>query len=244
MNVDLSGKTALVTGAARGLGEAVVRRLTQAGATVWAVDVRESTLKALADELGGPDGPVRPLVVDVRDAQQVAEAFQTVTADGDRVDILVNNAAVDVTKAVTDLAPVEADLVVGTDLLAPIYFCLEGYRRMVEQRGGHIINILSTAALRTWTEASLYSASKTGLRAFTHTLFQEARRDCLDVGVTGIISGGLRTGFILERFPDADVNLLQDPAIVADALMYVLSVPPTSSVSEIVVVPLNEPSWP
>jgi NAD(P)-dependent dehydrogenase (short-subunit alcohol dehydrogenase family) len=244
VQVDLSGKNALVTGAARGLGAAVVRRLTAAGAAVWAVDVRDSTLKALAEELSDRGGQVHPLVVDVRDAEQVAGAVKTVAQDGGRLDILVNNAAVDVTKAVTELAPAEADLVVTTDLLAPMYFCLEGYRRMVEQRGGHIINILSTAALRTWTEASLYAASKTGLRAFTHTLFQEARRDCLDVGVTGIISGGLRTGFILERFPDADVNLLQDPAIVADALMYVLSVPPTSSVSEIVVVPRNEPSWP
>lgn len=244
MSVDLSGKNALVTGAARGLGEAVVRRLSEAGAAVWAVDVREPALKGLATELQERGLAVHPLVVDVRDAQQVAGAFQAVVHSGGHVDVLVNNAAVDVTKAVTDLAPEEADLVVGTDLLAPIYFCLEGYRRMVEQRSGHIINILSTAALRTWTEASLYAASKTGLRAFTHTLFQEARRDCLGVGVTGIISGGLRTRFILDRFPDADVNLLQDPAIVADALMYVLSVPPTSSVSEIVVVPRNEPSWP
>jgi len=244
MSVDLSGRNALVTGAARGLGEATVRRLTAAGAVVWAADLREPQLKELAEALAAEGCTVHPLVLDVRAATEVARAVETVIQDGGRLDLLVNNAAVDVSKPIEHLSAADADLVIGTDLLAPIYFCLEAYRRMVAQGGGHIVNILSTAAHSTWTEASLYAAAKTGLRAFTHTLFQEAQRDCPGIGVTGIVAGGLRTGFVLDRFPDADVSLLQDPAIVADALMYALSLPSTSGVPEMVVVPRTETSWP
>jgi len=244
MQVDLRGRSALVTGAARGLGAAITRRLAEAGAMVWAADVREGELKELARKLGEDGRTVQPLVFDIRDSGQVASAVGDIWNASGNLHILVNNAAVDVSKPIEHLSAEEADRVIGTNLLGPIHLCLENYRRMIKQGGGHIINILSTAANRTWTEAGPYSASKTGLRAFTHTLFQEAQRDCIGIGVTGIIAGGMETQFILERFPDADTSKLQDPAIVADTVMYALSVPAGSVVGELVIVPRNEPSWP
>ncbi len=244
MQVDLRGRNALVTGAARGLGAAIARRLAEAGAVVWAADVREKELKDLSRTLTEEGGTVNPLLLDIRDGDRVASAVADVWDASGSVDILVNNAAVDVSKPIEHLSAEEADRVIATNLLGPIHLCLENYRRMIRRGGGHIINILSTAANRTWTEAGPYSASKTGLRAFTHTLFQEAQRDCIGIGVTGIIAGGMETRFILERFPDADTSKLQDPAIVADTVMYALSVPPGSVVGELVIVPRNEPSWP
>lgn len=115
---------------------------------------------------------------------------------------------------------------------------------MAARGSGYIVNILSTAALSTWTEAGLYSAAKHGLRAFTHTLFQEARRDCPGVGVTGVVAGGMRTPFITDRFPEADVKMLQEPSVVADTVRFVLTQPVHSLVPEIVVVPHREPTWP
>ncbi|MEV4193383.1 2-hydroxycyclohexanecarboxyl-CoA dehydrogenase, partial [Streptomyces toxytricini] len=73
---------------------------------------------------------------------------------------------------------------------------------------------------------------------------KEAQRDCLGIGVTGVIAGGMETAFIMDRFPDADVSMLQSPDIVADTVMYALSVPGGSAVPEVVVVPRREPSWP
>ncbi|SEG84502.1 NADP-dependent 3-hydroxy acid dehydrogenase YdfG [Thermomonospora echinospora] len=244
MHADLRGKTALVTGAARGLGAAVTRRLGAAGAAVWAADIREDRLRDLCRELRDDGVQARPLVLDIRDAGQVAEAITGVYNGAGSVDVLVNNAAVDVTKPIEHLTAQEAGWVIGTNLLGPVHLCLETYRRMIKQGGGHIVNILSTAANRTWTEAGPYAASKTGLRAFTHTLFQEAQRDCPGIGVTGIIAGGMETPFITERFPDADTSRLQDPAIVADTVLYVLSVPAGSVIPELVVIPRNESSWP
>jgi NAD(P)-dependent dehydrogenase (short-subunit alcohol dehydrogenase family) len=244
MAVDLQGRTAVVTGAARGLGAAITRRLAGAGCVVWAADVREVQVKELCQSLEAEGGQARPLNLDIRDAAQVEAALTEVVRISGGIDVLVNNAAVDVTKPIEHLSAEEAGLVINTNLLGPVHMCLAAYPRMIAQGGGHIVNILSTAANRTWTEAGPYSASKTGLRAFTHTLFKEAQRDCTGIGVTGIIAGGMRTPFILDRFPDTDLSHLQDPAIVADTVLYALSVPPSSVVGELVIVPRNESSWP
>ncbi|MFF8653778.1 SDR family oxidoreductase [Streptomyces huasconensis] len=242
--VDLHGKQALVTGAARGLGAAITRKLAGAGASVVVADVRKDLAQELCDELGRDGLDARFVEMDVRDAAAVAAVFRDLEEAGEAVDILVNNAAVDVSKPIEHLTATEVTRVVETNLLGPMYLCLESYRRMIARGGGHIVNILSTAANRTWTEAGPYAAGKSGLRAFTHTLFKEAQRDCVGIGVTGIIAGGMETPFIMERFPDADVSMLQSPDIVADTVLYALSVPAGSAVSELVVVPRKEPSWP
>ncbi|MFF9864794.1 SDR family oxidoreductase [Streptomyces sp. NPDC013953] len=244
--VALRGRQALVTGGARGLGAAITRRLAGAGASVLVADVRKEQARELCEELdrNGAPGEARFVELDVRDATAVADVFRELEQDGQAVDILVNNAAVDVSKPIEHLTADEVTRVVTTNLLGPMYLCLETYRRMIARGGGHIVNILSTASNRTWTEAGPYSSAKSGLRAFTHTLFKEAQRDCPGIGVTGIIAGGMETPFILERFPDADVSLLQSPDIVADTVLYALSVPAGSAVSELVVVPRKEPSWP
>ncbi|MGW0563862.1 SDR family oxidoreductase [Streptomyces sp. NPDC003016] len=244
VRVDLHGKRALVTGGARGLGASISRRLAGAGASVLVADLRKDLARDLCNELGERGGDARFVEMDVRDSEAVAEVFRDLDGEGQSVDILVNNAAVDVSKPIEHLTADEVTRVVTTNLLGPVYLCLETYRRMVARGGGHIVNILSTAANRTWTEAGPYAAGKSGLRAFTHTLFKEAQRDCPGIGITGIIAGGMETPFILERFPDADVSMLQSPDIVADTVLYALSVPVGSAVSELVVVPRREPSWP
>ncbi|MGW0549555.1 SDR family oxidoreductase [Streptomyces altiplanensis] len=244
VRVDLHGKRALVTGGARGLGASISRRLAGAGASVLVADLRKDLARDLCNELGEGGGDARFVEMDVRDSEAVAEVFRDLDGEGRPVDILVNNAAVDVSKPIEHLTADEVTRVVTTNLLGPVYLCLETYRRMVARGGGHIVNILSTAANRTWTEAGPYAAGKSGLRAFTHTLFKEAQRDCPGIGITGIIAGGMETPFILERFPDADVSMLQSPDIVADTVLYALSVPAGSAVSELVVVPRREPSWP
>lgn len=242
--LDLRGKQALVTGGARGLGAAISRRLATAGATVLVADVRQDLAQELCGDVTASGGQARYVELDVREPAQIAEVFRGLDGASQELDILVNCAAVDVSKSAEHLTADEVTRVVSTNLLGPMYLCLESYRRMVARGGGHIVNILSTAANRTWTEAGPYSASKSGLRAFTHTLFKEAQRDCLGIGITGIIAGGMETAFIMDRFPDTDVSMLQSPDIVADTVMYALAVPGGSSVPEVVVVPRREPSWP
>jgi short-subunit dehydrogenase len=107
---------------------------------------------------------------------------------------------------------------------------------------GHIINIASTASKRAWPNASAYHASKWGLLGFSHALHAEARKD--NIKVTAVLAGGMQTPFILERFPDVDPALLQDPGNVAETVIYVLCQPNETVIPEVLVIPMKETSWP
>ncbi|MCP9946989.1 SDR family oxidoreductase [Streptomyces somaliensis] len=162
VRVDLRGGQALVTGGARGLGAAIVRRLAGAGASVLVADVRKELARELCDELNGDGGDACFVELDVRDPDAVAGVFRELDGVGRAVDVLVNNAAVDVSKPIEHLTADEVTRVVQTNLLGPVYLCLEAYRRMVARGGGHIVNILSTAANRTWTEAARTRRARRG----------------------------------------------------------------------------------
>jgi short-subunit dehydrogenase len=107
--------------------------------------------------------------------------------------------------------------------------------------GGHIINITSTAAKRAWPNASAYHASKWGLLGLSHAMHAELRPH--RIKVTAAVVGGMRTPFLLDRFPDIDPGKLQDPIEVARAIKSVLLLP-ESVVAEITVLPMQETSWP
>jgi NAD(P)-dependent dehydrogenase (short-subunit alcohol dehydrogenase family) len=114
---------------------------------------------------------------------------------------------------------------------------------LMKSRGrGAIVNIVSTAAKRAWTNAAAYHASKWGLRGLGLALFADLRRH--GIRVTTIYAGGMRTPFILDRFPDVPLDVLQDPANVAAAIRFALTCPPESVVAELLVVPAKETSWP
>jgi short-subunit dehydrogenase len=116
------------------------------------------------------------------------------------------------------------------------------FMRMKETGSGHIVNIASTAAKRAWSNASGYHASKWGLLGFSHALHAEAR--AFNIKVTAVISGGMRTPFLLDRFPDIDQQTLQDPANVARSILFILEQPRETVIPELMVLPMKETSWP
>jgi short-subunit dehydrogenase len=101
---------------------------------------------------------------------------------------------------------------------------------------------VSTAALRAWANASAYHASKWGLLGLSHALHVEGRPH--GIKVTAVIAGGMRTPFLMDRFPDIDPDLLQDPRNVAETVRHVLTVPRESVIPEVMVLPMRETSWP
>jgi short-subunit dehydrogenase len=113
---------------------------------------------------------------------------------------------------------------------------------MRAQGSGDIVNIASTAAKRAWPNASAYHASKWGLLGLSHALHAELRPH--GIRVTAVVAGGMRTPFLLDRFPELDPEVLQDPADVAQAILGVLLLPRTSVVPELTVLPVRETSWP
>ena len=113
---------------------------------------------------------------------------------------------------------------------------------MERQGGGHIVNIASTASRRAWPNASAYHASKWGLLGLTHALHAELRPR--RIKVSAVIAGGMRTPFLLDRFPDIDISNLQDPRNVAETVRWILRLPADTVVPEITVIPMRETSWP
>ena len=239
---ELTGRVAVVTGGGGGLGAAICRVLGEAGATVVAADVRLDAAEAVASEVHGAGGKAAALSLDVVDERAAAAAVNETLAQFGSLDVLVNNAGTDRTVAFDELSVADWDRVVGVNLRGPFLMSRTAFPVMRRAGGGAIVNIVSTAAKRAWANAAAYHASKWGLLGLSHALHVEGR--ACGIKVTAVIAGGMRTPFLLDRFPDLDPELLQDPAHVARAVRYVLAQPAETVVPEITVLPMRETSWP
>ncbi|HEX6304171.1 MAG TPA: SDR family oxidoreductase [Anaerolineales bacterium] len=238
----VEGKIALVTGGARGLGEAICRTLYAGGATVIPADVREDLVYQLAADLETNGRKVRPLILDVCNEVMIERSITQIKAQYGRLDVLINNAGTDKTLSVDEMLVEDWDRVISTNLRGPFVLSKYAIPLMKEQGQGHIINIVSTAAKRAWPNAAAYHASKWGLLGFSHALHTEARPH--NIKVTAVIAGGMKTPFLLDRFPDIDTRNLQAAENVAKTVHFVLTQPVETVIPEIMVLPMGETSWP
>lgn len=239
----LKGRVIIVTGGARGLGAAVCRNLAEAGAAVVVSDVDADRAAAHADELRGGGWSATARGLDVTDAEQAEAAIGSVVGEHGRVDAVINNAGVDVTKPIEELSIDEWDHVLAVNLRGPFVMSKLAFATMRRQgRGGHVVNIVSTAAKRAWANAAAYHASKWGLLGLSHALHVEGRPH--RIKVTALIAGGMRTPFLLDRFPGIDLDVLQAPESVASAVRFVLTQPAGTVIPELMVIPEQETSWP
>ncbi|HSL11804.1 MAG TPA: SDR family oxidoreductase [Actinomycetota bacterium] len=236
----LSGAAAIVTGGARGLGAATTRELVAAGARVAVLDVRDELAEALVAEL--PEGSARRFRADLTDDDRIGRVCAEVEDTFGSIDVLVNNAGVDMTVSLTELSVEDWDRIVAVNLRAPALMSRAVWPAMRRAGGGRIVNIVSTAAKRAWANAAAYHASKWGLLGLSHALHVEGRDD--GIVVSAVVAGGMRTPFLFERFPDLDPDVLQEPAAVARAVRFVLESPPGTVVPEMMVLPTRESSWP
>lgn len=241
-HVSLEGKVALITGAGRGLGAMVCEVLSEAGTAIVAADIVYPRAEAVAEALRRQRRRALALRLDVADEAQARKAVEQVVAEFGRLDVLVNNAGIDVTQPVTQLALADWDRVLAVNLRGPFILSQLALSHMQARGNGHIVNVVSTAAKRAWANTAAYHASKWGLLGFSHALHVEAR--AVGVKVTAVISGGMRTDFLFERFPDIDPELLQDPRTVAETIRFVLTQPAGSVIPELMVLPMRENSWP
>ena len=240
----LTGKAVLITGAASGLGEATARAFAGAGCAVACVDVNGQAAEDVCRDLAAHDAVA--LRCDVGDAAAVFRTVDAVVARFGRLDVVVNCAAIDYTVSVDEMTIEQWDRVIAVNLRGPFLLAKAALPVMRRQRSGHIVNIASTAATRAWANAAAYHASKWGLVGFSRGLGVEGRSD--GIRVTTIIPGGMRTHFF-DRFveqgiPMPDERNLQDPANVAQVILFAVQLPPESALQEAIVTPLTETSWP
>ncbi len=242
----LHDKVVLVTGAGSGLGEATARAFAAAGCAVACIDIHQVAAQLVHHDLQALDSKSMALQCDVSKAESVLETVQTVHERFGRLDIVVNCAAIDHTLSVEEMSIEQWDQVIDVNLRGPFLFAKAALPIMREQHSGHIINIASTAATRAWANASAYHASKWGLVGFSRGLGVEGRP--YGIRVTTIIPGGMRTHFF-DRFAEQGIPMpeqqnLQDPANVAQVIVFAAQVPPESALQEVIITPLTETSWP
>jgi NADP-dependent 3-hydroxy acid dehydrogenase YdfG len=239
---NLTGKVALVTGAGSGLGEAVTFALSQAGVDVIAADLNEEEVKRVAAQVSLHGGRATPYRMDVTDQQQVEEIVQEVLRRYGRIDFLINNAGTDHTLSITELTIEQWNQVIGVNLTGAFICTRAVFPTMRDNGSGHIINISSTAGKRGWPNAAAYCASKFGLFGFTQALIAEGRT--CGIKATLVAPGGMRTHFFDRLEEKPDLEKLNDPANVANTIVFILSQPAESNIGEIIITPFNETSWP
>jgi NAD(P)-dependent dehydrogenase (short-subunit alcohol dehydrogenase family) len=238
----LAGKTILITGGGSGLGAALCRTLSAAGAGIMVGDRNRDAAFAVTEALTADHASAHAIHFDVSDPAAAEQAVARTIELFGKLDVLINNAGTDVTCSLEELSYADWDRVIQTNLYGPFLLSKFASQHMKQNRRGHIVNIASTAAKRAWPNASAYHASKWGLLGFSHALHAELRPH--NVKVTAVIAGGMRTPFLLDRFPGIDVSTLQDPGNVAKAVLSILMLPDETVIPEITVLPMRETSWP
>ncbi len=246
MQHTLSGQVAIVTGGGSGLGEATCHALAARGALVVVVDIDGQNAERVASDVRARGGMATAIKADVRRVEDAQAVAARALAAAGRIDILVNNAAIDHTVPVSRMTVEQWDDVIGVNLRGPFLFVKAVLPVMERQRRGHIVNVASTAAKRAWSDAAAYHASKWGLVGFTRGLGVEGRRH--NIKTTVIVPGGMRTHFF-DRFAGTDIPMpdpdkLQDPRHVAELIAFVVSQPDGTVIQEAIVTPLLETSWP
>jgi len=187
--MELAGRTAIVTGVARGFGRAIVRRLARGGARVVAADINLPGAQETAALVKQDGGEASACQVDVSSAQSVDTLIRTALSTyGDRVDILVNNAGLWKLTPTEETSEEEWDRIVNVNLRGTFFCCRAVIPVMRRQGQGHIVNIASVAARNGGTMAGVpYVASKGGILAMTKKLGKE-------LGQYGIVVNGLNPG--------------------------------------------------
>ncbi|PSC06619.1 3-oxoacyl-ACP reductase [Alsobacter soli] len=196
-------KTALVTGAARGIGLATARRFLGAGWNVGLLDIDAETLARSMGQLEAPDRALE-LRCDVADPDQVAEAVASLNARFGRIDALVNNAGVAVFKPLLDTTHEEWSRVLAVNLTGP-FLLTQAAAPIMAETGGAIVNITSISGLRASTLRVAYGTSKAALAHLTKQ--QAAELAGLGIRVNAVAPGPVDTAMAKE---------VHSPAIRAD----------------------------
>jgi 3-oxoacyl-[acyl-carrier protein] reductase len=233
--MELAGQLAVVTGAGRGIGEAVSKRLAAMGATVVLAARDLAQLERVQQEIAAGGGSARTAQLDLLDQPSIAKFATGIK----RCDILVNNAAIGSTgKPLHEMPPAEWDRLMATNLRGPYLMIRALAPHMIAAKSGHIINISSLAGHGPLPNGAAYSASKWGLNGLTYSVAEELRPHNIRVSV--IAPGSTNTHFE-GRGDGKDPQKKIQPDDVARVVAMLVTQAPQSFVSEVLIRPTQKP---
>jgi 2-dehydro-3-deoxy-L-rhamnonate dehydrogenase (NAD+) len=231
---DLIGQTAIVTGAATGIGEAIARRLAAAGAVVAIADIDGAAAKQAAERMAGS---AFPLQVDVTSMESVSRAVVDVLAKSGQIDILVNNAGIaGVAAPVWEQTDEEWQRIIAINMTGPFNFCRAVLPHMRGRRYGRIVNIASIAGKEGNPKMAPYSATKAAVIAMTKSIAKEVASEgiCVNSVSPAVIQTKIldqltpaQVAYMVERIP---MRRTGEPEEVA-AVVHFLASPDCSFVT-------------
>ena len=229
IQVDLSGQTAIVTGASRGIGKAIALALGKSGAKVACIARSEEKLKETVDEIITAGGAAEAFALNVTDSETVQQTVEKIAEAWGKLDIVVNNAGITRDTLLPRMSDEEWDDVIATNLRSIFLFSRAGIQAMMRKRYGRIINISSVSGIMGNPGQANYSASKAGIIGFTQTVARE-------IAGRKVTVNAICPGFIATEMTDAMGPAVQDevkkrvPAKrlgqaeeIADAVLYLAS---------------------
>jgi 3-oxoacyl-[acyl-carrier protein] reductase len=229
IQVDLSGKTAIVTGASRGIGKAIALRLAASGAKVACVARDAAKLNEVVDAITAAGGEAEVHPCDVSNSEAVTKLVEGLAEKWGGLDIVVNNAGITKDTLIPRMSDEDWDAVIATNLRSVFLFTRAASMVMMRKRSGRIINISSVSGLMGNAGQSNYSASKAGVIGLTRTVAQElaSRKVTVNAICPGFIAsemtqamGATLDEFVKTRIP---AKRLGEAEEIADAVLYLAS---------------------
>lgn len=197
-------RTALVTGAGRGIGKAIAEALAKQGCRVICVSKNEATCGAVAESIRAAGGQAKALAVDVADGAAVAKACEALLAEFPTIDILVNNAGITRDGLLLRMTAEDWSSVIETNLSSCFHWTKALVRPMTKQRWGRIVNITSVSGIMGNAGQANYSAAKAGMIGMTKSLARElASRS---ITVNAVAPGFIKTDMTTEFTGNAEVS--------------------------------------
>jgi 3-oxoacyl-[acyl-carrier protein] reductase len=235
---DLAGKIALVTGASRGIGFAIARRLGRMGARVSICGRDQAKLDQSASRLRNEGIDTLAIPADVSRGDQVSILVQKTQQELGPIDILVNNAGTGLFGPFHKFGEADWNVVLDTNLKSVFLVCCAVAPEMIRRQSGHIINISSLAGKNTFANGAIYCASKWGLMGLTGSMAEDLRG--FGIRVSAICPGSVATEFPGQGGKSSSSKILQ-PDDIAHAVSAVVTQTAESFISEVHIRPTRKP---
>jgi 3-oxoacyl-[acyl-carrier protein] reductase len=237
--MDLTNKTAIVTGGTKGIGRGIAEALIREGVSVCISARHLNELNGAVDQLNQLNaGRAVGFVCDVRDDRQVRGLVAHTIKELGGLDILINNAGIGIFKTVEETLPEDFRAVLETNVFGVFYCCREAIPEMKRRGGGYIINISSLAGVNAHPRMAAYNASKFGLNGFSEALMQEVRHD--NIKVSYVMPGSVNTEFGGDT-PSAEKSWQLTPQDIARVVLDLLQHDDRSLVSRVEIRPSKPP---
>ena len=215
---NIAGKSALITGAGKGIGKAIAIALAKEGVNVGLLARTQSDLDKLAGELKEFGVKISTVTADVSDINSINKAVEKVQSELGFIDILINNAGIGKFGKFLELEPNQWEEIIKINLLGPYYVTRAVIPQMIENQTGDIINISSSSALSPAAVTSAYSASKAGLIAMSTSLMQEMRKH--NIRVTSLTPSTTATDMAIElKLTDGNPDKVMQPEDLAELIV-------------------------